>query len=469
MTIRTLASSVATAALMAAMPLAIALPMGLTATAVQAQQVNVNFNVFYDRLRPHGVWVRSDRHRFVWCPAVDRDWRPYTRGRWVYLADRGWYFASDEPFAWAAYHYGRWYDDDRLGWCWVPGSVWAPAWVTWRRAPDYIGWAPLPPQGDGFAVSIEVNVGEPPEDDWFFVPTRSFLERNLSVSLVYAERDPEIYRRTELLGPVIVQNNTVINTVIDIDIIQQETGQQVEVVQASQVEDPEAAGGADGGTVPVFDPELEAPAEDEAPPEAVEPEEAEQQLNEEAGSQQPAETEGEATDQQQGQPANAETPANSETPANEAAPAEQGATEAQSGSEAPANEAAPSEGTDDAAACPAGEAMKDGACVAVEAEAQAGGETPAEQAPADQAPAEQAPAEQAPAQNAPAEQAPAEPAQPAEPTQPAEPAQATESAQPAEPAQPADAAPAQQQPAAPAAPCPEGQVPAADGACRPAG
>ena len=30
----------------------------------------------------------------------------------------------------------------------MPGTVWGPAWVTFRSAPDYIGWAPLPPEAD---------------------------------------------------------------------------------------------------------------------------------------------------------------------------------------------------------------------------------------------------------------------------------------------------------------------------------
>ncbi|MEO8884293.1 MAG: DUF6600 domain-containing protein [Devosia sp.] len=79
-------------------------------------------------------------------------------GRWR----RGWYFASDEPFAWAVYHYGRWYDDGDLGWCWVPGNVWAPAWVSWRDSDDYVGWAPLPPENDGFSIGFQGAVQEPP-------------------------------------------------------------------------------------------------------------------------------------------------------------------------------------------------------------------------------------------------------------------------------------------------------------------
>ena len=33
------------------------------------------------------------------------------------------------------------------GWCWVPGTLWGPAWVAWRAGRVNVGWAPLPPRG----------------------------------------------------------------------------------------------------------------------------------------------------------------------------------------------------------------------------------------------------------------------------------------------------------------------------------
>ncbi len=32
---------------------------------------------------------------------------------------------------------------DYVGWVWVPGTVWAPAWVVWRHSDVNIGWAPM--------------------------------------------------------------------------------------------------------------------------------------------------------------------------------------------------------------------------------------------------------------------------------------------------------------------------------------
>ena len=57
-------------------------------------------------------------------------------------------WVSNEPFGWATYHYGRWGFSNRVGWFWVPGNRWAPAWVAWRSSNDYLAWAPLPPTPD---------------------------------------------------------------------------------------------------------------------------------------------------------------------------------------------------------------------------------------------------------------------------------------------------------------------------------
>jgi len=39
---------------------------------------------------------------------VDRQWRPYTYGRWAYTGRYGWRWNSDKQFGWATYHCGRW-------------------------------------------------------------------------------------------------------------------------------------------------------------------------------------------------------------------------------------------------------------------------------------------------------------------------------------------------------------------------
>jgi hypothetical protein len=124
--------------------LAVALPASANGPA-GSPEFGVSFDVFYSSLDPYGEWIQLQPQFYVWRPLrVAAHWRPYFQGEWAWTSD-GWYWISDEPWAWAAYHYGRWYYDDYYGWVWMPGYDWAPAWVEWRYSNDVIGWAPLSP------------------------------------------------------------------------------------------------------------------------------------------------------------------------------------------------------------------------------------------------------------------------------------------------------------------------------------
>src|SRR4051794_29278902 len=199
MNLKHLLSGVAFAALLA-MPAAQfgTLPFGVTA-AQAARNGDVSINIFFDALSDQGDWVKYQDKSYVWVPNnVSSDWAPYTHGHWANTERYGWTFVSDEPFAWAVYHYGRWGYDQDIGWYWVPGSVWAPAWVSWRRSRDVIGWAPLPPQGEGYAVSTEVEYAEPPRHYWHFVPAPQFLAPELDTVIVRDETP--YYEETEDVG-----------------------------------------------------------------------------------------------------------------------------------------------------------------------------------------------------------------------------------------------------------------------------
>ncbi|TAL05152.1 MAG: hypothetical protein EPO07_03995, partial [Verrucomicrobia bacterium] len=106
-------------------------------------------DVDYDQsLAPYGTWIEVEDYGRCWQPSVvviNHDWRPYCdRGRWLYT-DGGWYWLSDYSWGSVTFHYGRWFNHARWGWCWQPDNIWAPAWVTWRYDNAYCGWAPLPP------------------------------------------------------------------------------------------------------------------------------------------------------------------------------------------------------------------------------------------------------------------------------------------------------------------------------------
>lgn len=106
--------------------------------------------VFFDELEPHGDWILVEPHGWVFRPRVNTvAWRPYRDGRWAPSYSYGWVWESDEPFGWITDHYGFWFHDEFQGWVWQPYGAWAPAWVAWVEVGDFVGWAPLPPEGAG--------------------------------------------------------------------------------------------------------------------------------------------------------------------------------------------------------------------------------------------------------------------------------------------------------------------------------
>lgn len=114
---------------------------------------------FYQPLGTCGSWSDVDGYGHCFQPAgVGPGWQPYCEGSWV-STDCGWYWQSDEPWAWACYHYGTWVDAPGAGWIWVPGIEWAPAWVTWRTGGSFVGWAPCAPRGVTVAPALFVFVG----------------------------------------------------------------------------------------------------------------------------------------------------------------------------------------------------------------------------------------------------------------------------------------------------------------------
>jgi hypothetical protein len=98
---------------------------------------------YADELDRNGRWIDSGEFGWVWQPAgVAEDWRPYYEGRWAPYAG-GMTWISDEPWAYVAYHHGRWHWGAGVGWFWIPGIHYSPAWVAWNQTPGYCGWAPL--------------------------------------------------------------------------------------------------------------------------------------------------------------------------------------------------------------------------------------------------------------------------------------------------------------------------------------
>lgn len=235
----------------------------------------VTYSQFYDALAPYGNWIEVENYGRVWQPTVvvvNPHWRPYfDRGRWVYT-DHGWYWLSDYSWGWAPFHYGRWFQHHRWGWCWAPGTVWGPAWVSWRYSDAYCGWAPLPPSahyypgvgfsyygrsvGVGFSFGLGVH-------HYSFVPISRFCDYRPFHYGVPRHQVTHIYNRTTVINNIIVgDNNRIINRGIAPERITAVTKTEVRKVQVRDAS-PTASRNyrherldADGRTLAVYRPNL---------------------------------------------------------------------------------------------------------------------------------------------------------------------------------------------------------------------
>ena len=159
------------------------------------------FAQFEQALAPYGTWISDPRFGRVWVPSaavVGDPFTPYaTNGRWV-LTEYGWTWDSKWEWGWAPFHFGRWAMLDGHQWCWVPGTLWAPAWVTWRVGRHHVGWAPMPPRG--------MKVGRPlgTRSPWTFALATSLGAATLDVVPPRAVRPSSFtrpFRRTPDCSP----------------------------------------------------------------------------------------------------------------------------------------------------------------------------------------------------------------------------------------------------------------------------
>ncbi len=175
------------------------------------------YATFYRRLDPYGDWMETSNYGYVFQPrqaAQSRSWRPYTDGHWVYT-DAGWTWISAEKFGWATYHYGRWIRLREVGWVWVPGEQWAPAWVSWRKGNDYVGWAPLPPDAH-FDRQTGIhnwadNYYDIGPEQYAFVPAKEFGGALSIQVIVPTERNVTIINQTTNVTNITYHNSVVVD------------------------------------------------------------------------------------------------------------------------------------------------------------------------------------------------------------------------------------------------------------------
>jgi hypothetical protein len=241
-------------------------PVTPVATASPAQP-DVNTSVFYNDLASYGTWAQQPDYGLCWQPTVetiDTAWRPYVdAGQWL-SSDSGWYWQSDYTWGWAAFHYGRWAHVPRLGWVWVPGNIWAPAWVAWRTDPSYIGWAPLPP-GVGLNVLAQLTyLGKPAglnptfglsASAYTFVNTGDLTSRHLPRHTVPISRVNTLVHNTSIIDSYAIVNNRIFNGGASREAVAAAANKAVPEVTLRAVSSPEAAGLAlDRKTLAVYCP-----------------------------------------------------------------------------------------------------------------------------------------------------------------------------------------------------------------------
>ncbi|MGZ5380894.1 MAG: DUF6600 domain-containing protein [Thermoanaerobaculia bacterium] len=157
---------------------------------------SVSISFFYDELSPHGDWVTVGSYGHCWRPrGIDRNWQPYLNGEWLYT-ENGWTWVSYDPWGGDPYHYGTWSRSDAYGWVWIPGTIWAPAWVTWYVGDNDIGWAPVPPS---FSVGYSGYAGPPvtvSRSSYVFVPATQFVGVNVGTVRVPVTQNATLLART---------------------------------------------------------------------------------------------------------------------------------------------------------------------------------------------------------------------------------------------------------------------------------
>jgi hypothetical protein len=107
--------------------------------------VSSDFTYDYDAAAfdDYGSWSYVSAYgSYCWRPRVLAGWTPYALGSWRWTP-AGMTWVSAEPWGWLPYHYGTWVYDAFLGWLWIPGAEYSPAWVYWNYTPDWVGWCPI--------------------------------------------------------------------------------------------------------------------------------------------------------------------------------------------------------------------------------------------------------------------------------------------------------------------------------------
>jgi hypothetical protein len=151
-------------------------------------------------LAQYGNFVQHPKYGEVWVPTVTPPgWHPYPPCHWIYTKQLGWYFDDKTPWGQIVHHYGRWTNDQQMGWIWVPDSEFSPGWVVWRTSPQWIGWAPTPPDVDIQLVSTDqFNNGS----QWIFMDVAKMRAGCTDSSVASAGQLPMVLLQTQYVSDI---------------------------------------------------------------------------------------------------------------------------------------------------------------------------------------------------------------------------------------------------------------------------
>jgi hypothetical protein len=292
-------------------------PAGDTSAATQFTETNedlltVDYEYFYKELSPHGEWIEVSAkdldininsksssgiyienqefiyavlgiktayaqtgeevfNLFVWRPSAElvsseiakgtmtHEYTPYNNGQWL-NTDDGWYFKANNPPEDLTCHYGRWAQDPNLGWVWLPGKVWSPAWVEWRENPEYVAWAPVPP--GTYIENNTVNVTTLNENRFTIVEKKHFIEPSVyKYRYQYVENKNKIMiKEMTKTDGVTIKNRTVIDKGPDVASIEKASGKKVEKVKINKTKN-KGEEGYKEGEISVFTPDFKTTKE----------------------------------------------------------------------------------------------------------------------------------------------------------------------------------------------------------------
>src|ERR1035441_1978353 len=211
---------------------------------------DTGYSTFYDSLAPYGTWVDVAGYGRCWQPTVvvaNPTWRPYCdSGRWVYT-DCGWYWMSGYSWGWAPFHYGRWFQHHRLGWCWTPDKVWGPSWVCWRYSGSHCGWAPLPP-GAWFRPGVGLTFHGRQVNGSFgfglgvksfaFEDVSHFRDPHLNRHALPAQQAAQVFHTTAASATLVYNIHHVVNHGIPVERIAAATGTDIHQIAIREVNAP---------------------------------------------------------------------------------------------------------------------------------------------------------------------------------------------------------------------------------------